>query len=36
MSSNIWQQKSDEELMAAAEHLSEYTRAAEEIIRAEL
>jgi hypothetical protein len=36
MSRNIWQQKSDEELIAASEHLSDYTREAEEIIRAEL
>ena len=33
---SIWQQKGDEELIVASEHLSEYTKEAEEIIRAEL
>jgi hypothetical protein len=33
---DIWQQKSDEELITVSEHLSEYTEEAEEIIRAEL
>ncbi len=36
MLKDIWGQKSDEELIAASEHLSEYTKEAEEIIRAEL
>jgi hypothetical protein len=31
-----WQQKSDDELVAASEHLSEYTKEAEEVIRVEL
>jgi hypothetical protein len=30
MARDIWQQKSDEELMTASEHLSEYTEEAEE------
>src|SRR2546423_1668716 len=36
MTRDIWRQKSDEELITASEHLSEYTEDAEEIIRAEL
>lgn len=36
MLKDIWQQKSDEELIHASEHLSEYTKEAEEFIRAEL
>jgi hypothetical protein len=33
---SIWQQAGDEELIVASEHLSDYTKEAEEIIRAEL
>jgi hypothetical protein len=33
---SIWQQKGDEELIVASEHLSDYTKEAEAIIRAEL
>ena len=36
MTRDIWQQKSDEELITASEHLSEYTKEAEDMIRAEL
>ena len=36
MTRDIWQQKTDEELMAASEHLSDYTTAGEAMIRAEL
>jgi hypothetical protein len=36
MSENIWQQRSDEELIHASANLFEYTRVGEDLIRAEL
>lgn len=36
MIKDVWQQKSDEEVITASEHLSQYTKETEEIIRTEL